>query len=134
MSETLPTFLPRLPIREALPDLLVALRDGTRAVLIAPPGAGKTTCVPLALLDQPWREGRIIMLEPRRLAVRAAAHRMADLLGEPVGKRVGYRIRMDTRISKDTLIEVVTEGIFARMIVDDPGLEGISAVLFDEFP
>ncbi|SNY91800.1 ATP-dependent helicase HrpB [Cohaesibacter sp. ES.047] len=133
MSETLPTFLPQLPIREALPDLLTALKTGSRAVLIAPPGAGKTTCVPLACLDQPWRDGRIIMLEPRRLAARAAAHRMADLLGEPVGKRVGYRVRMDSRISKDTIIEVVTEGIFARMIVDDPSLEGISAVLFDEF-
>lgn len=125
--------LPDLPIREALPELLAALRDGTRAVLIAPPGAGKTTCVPLACLDQPWRTGRIIMLEPRRLAARAAARRMAQLLGEPVGKRVGYRVRMESRISRETIIEVVTEGVFARMIVDDPSLEGICAVLFDEF-
>ena len=136
----LPDFLPDLPIREALPALLAALDEETRAVLIAPPGAGKTTCVPLALLDQPWLgamasegNGKIIMLEPRRLAARAAARRMAQLLGEPVGKRVGYRVRMESRISKETIIEVVTEGVFARMIVDDPGLEGVAAVLFDEF-
>ncbi len=127
------SHLPDLPIREALPSLLCALEREGRAVLIAPPGAGKTTCVPLACLDQPWRKGKIIMLEPRRLAARAAARRMAELLGEPVGKRVGYRVRMDSRISKDTIIEVVTEGVFARMIVDDPGLDGVSAVLFDEF-
>ncbi|WP_319411526.1 ATP-dependent helicase HrpB [uncultured Cohaesibacter sp.] len=135
-----PVILPDLPIREALPALLAALNAGTRAVLIAPPGAGKTTCVPLALLDQPWLaamvaegNGRIIMLEPRRLAARAAARRMAQLLGEPVGKRVGYRVRMESRVSRETVIEVVTEGVFARMIVDDPGLEGVAAVLFDEF-
>ncbi|WP_321448724.1 ATP-dependent helicase HrpB [uncultured Cohaesibacter sp.] len=139
-SISLPAFLPDLPIREALPGLLAALDAGTRAVLIAPPGAGKTTCVPLALLDQPWLaamtsegNGKIIMLEPRRLAARAAARRMAQLLGEPVGKRVGYRVRMESRISKETVIEVVTEGVFARMIVDDPSLEGVAAVLFDEF-
>ena len=113
--------------------MLAALEADNRAVLIAPPGAGKTTCVPLALMHQPWRTGRIIMLEPRRLAARAAARRMAYLLGEPVGKRVGYRVRMESRVSKDTLIEVVTEGVFARMIVEDPALEGICAVLFDEF-
>ncbi|WP_114007650.1 ATP-dependent helicase HrpB [Cohaesibacter intestini] len=133
MSKFDAILLPDLPIREALPSLLSALGDAGRAVLIAPPGAGKTTCVPLACLDQPWREGKIIMLEPRRLSARAAARRMAELLGEPVGKRVGYRVRMESRISKDTIIEVVTEGVFARMIVDDPGLEGVSLVLFDEF-
>ncbi|WP_316858807.1 ATP-dependent helicase HrpB [uncultured Cohaesibacter sp.] len=138
MTATTATPLPDLPIREALPALLTALEEGTRAVLIAPPGAGKTTCVPLALLDQPWRlaaegKGRIIMLEPRRLAARAAARRMAQLLGEPVGNRVGYRVRMESRISKETVIEVVTEGVFARMIVEDPGLDGVVAVLFDEF-
>nr|WP_321446280.1 ATP-dependent helicase HrpB [uncultured Cohaesibacter sp.] len=127
------SHLPDLPIREALPSLLCALEREGHAVLIAPPGAGKTTCVPLACLDQPWRTGKIIMLEPRRLAARAAARRMAELLDEPVGKRVGYRVRMDSRISKDTIIEVVTEGVFARMIVEDPGLDGVSAVLFDEF-
>ena len=125
--------LPALPIRDALPDLTLALASDSRAVLIAPPGAGKTTCVPLALLTQDWRDGRIIMLEPRRLAAKAAARRMASLLGEKVGQRVGYRVRMESRISSDTIIEVVTEGVFARMIVDDPSLDGISAVLFDEF-
>ena len=133
MTASTTISLPDLPIAEALPALLKALEDGSRAVLIAPPGAGKTTCVPLACLDQPWREGKIIMLEPRRLAARAAARRMAHLLGEPVGKRVGYRVRMESRISRETVIEVVTEGVFARMIVEDPGLEGISAVIFDEF-
>nr|WP_319390585.1 ATP-dependent helicase HrpB [uncultured Cohaesibacter sp.] len=140
MTQTTSISLPDLPIREALPGLLAALAEGTRAVLIAPPGAGKTTCVPLALLDQGWLEamtaagnGRIIMLEPRRLAAKAAARRMAQLIGEPVGKRVGYRVRMESRVSRETVIEVVTEGVFARMIVDDPSLEGIAVVLFDEF-
>ncbi|MCT4655786.1 MAG: ATP-dependent helicase HrpB [Cohaesibacter sp.] len=128
--------LPDLPIKEALPALLSALDKGNKAVLIAPPGAGKTTCVPLALLHQEWRHeqgGKIIMLEPRRLAAKASARRMASMLGEKVGGQVGYRVRMESRISKDTVIEVVTEGVFARMIVEDPSLEGVSAVLFDEF-
>ena len=103
-------------------------------MLQAPPGAGKTTLVPLALLDQPWLAGRkIVMLEPRRLAARAAAKRMADLLGEVVGETVGYRIRPDSKIGPKTRIEVVTEGILTRMIQDDPGLESIGAILFDEF-
>ena len=123
-----------LPIQEALPDLLAALADHSSAVLQAPPGAGKTTLVPLALLDQPWLGNqRIIMLEPRRLAARAAARRMADLLGEQVGETVGYRIRQDSRIGPSTRIEVVTEGILTRMIQDDPELSGIGAILFDEF-
>ncbi|MTJ82867.1 MAG: ATP-dependent helicase HrpB [Telmatospirillum sp.] len=123
-----------LPIVPVLPELLAALGDHRNAVLEAPPGAGKTTLVPLALLDAPWLRGRrIVMLEPRRLAARAAARRMADLLGDEVGGRVGYRIRQDSRVGPDTRIEVVTEGILTRMIQDDPGLEGIGAVLFDEF-
>ncbi|WP_439618649.1 ATP-dependent helicase HrpB [Shinella sp.] len=126
--------LPRLPVTEALPALGTALAAGTRAVLSAPPGAGKTTLVPLFLLGEAWRgDGRIILLEPRRLAARAAAGRMAALLGERVGDTVGYRMRLDNRVSAKTRIEVVTEGVFARMILDDPELPGIAAVLFDEF-
>ncbi len=103
-------------------------------MLVAPPGAGKTTRVPLALLAADWRgEGRIILLEPRRLAARAAAARMAATLGEAVGGTVGYRVRMERRVSSATRIEVVTEGVFTRMIVDDPSLEGVAAVIFDEF-
>lgn len=129
----MPDF-PALPIDDALPALLSALRTGTTAVLQAPPGAGKTTRVPLALLDQPWAaSGRIIMLEPRRLAARGAARRMAQMLGEEVGQTVGYRVRMDARVSAATRIEVVTEGIFLRRLQSDASLEGVSAVLFDEF-
>jgi ATP-dependent helicase HrpB len=122
-----------LPIDPVLPDLLAALdRDGA-AVLVAPPGAGKTTRVPLALLDASWRgDGRILVLEPRRLAARAAARRMAGTLGEDVGRTVGFRVRMESRVSAATRIEVVTEGVFTRMIVDDPSLDGVAAVLFDE--
>ncbi|MEN3150963.1 ATP-dependent helicase HrpB [Neorhizobium sp. IRAMC:178] len=124
--------LPRLPVTDVLSSIMDALQ-GTRAVLSAPPGAGKTTLVPLALLDQAWCAGKIILLEPRRLAARAAASRMASLLGEQVGERVGYRMRLDNKVSAKTRIEVVTEGVFARMILDDPELSGISAVIFDEF-
>jgi len=123
-----------LPIEAALPALLASLAAKPNAVLVAPPGAGKTTRVPLALLDAPWRgDGRIVMLEPRRLAARASAARMAKTLGEEVGDTVGYRVRMDAKVSKRTRIEVVTEGVFGRMILDDPELSGIAAVLFDEF-
>ena len=123
-----------LPIHEALAPLKAALADHTCAVLVAPPGAGKTTVVPLALMDQPWTAGgKIIVLEPRRLAARAAADRMARTLGERTGETVGFRVRMQSRISAKTRIEVVTEGVFTRMILDDPGLDGVAAVLFDEF-
>src|SRR5471030_670200 len=109
-----------LPIRDALPALLAALTRGSNAVLQAPPGAGKTTGVPLALLGQAWLGAcKIVMLEPRRLAGRAAARRMAELLGEPVGETVGYRVRLETRVSRRTRIEVVTDGVFTRMIQDD---------------
>lgn len=129
-----PARAPELPVEAVLPDLAVALNAGFSAVLVAPPGAGKTTRVPLALLEAPWRgDGRIILLEPRRLAARAAARRMAETLGEAVGERVGYRVRMDARVTDRTRIEVVTEGVFTRMILDDPELSGIAAVLFDEF-
>lgn len=130
----MPARLPDLPVSEVLGDIAAALEAGTRAVLSAPPGAGKTTIVPLHLLGAPWRgDGRIILLEPRRLAARAAANRMASLLGERTGETVGYRMRLDSKISSRTRIEVVTEGVFARMILDDPELKGIALVIFDEF-
>jgi ATP-dependent helicase HrpB len=123
-----------LPVEEILPQLQAALAERTSAVLVAPPGAGKTTLVPLRLLDAAWLgERKIIMLEPRRLAARAAAERMAKTLGERVGERVGYRVRMQSKVSARTRIEVVTEGVFSRMILDDPSLEGVGAVIFDEF-
>jgi len=128
-------LLPDLPIREVLTELGAALNDRGVTVLVAPPGAGKTTVVPLSLLSAPWLEERkILVLEPRRLATRAAARRMADLLGEAdVGGTVGYRIRLETRVSARTRIEVVTEGILTRMLQSDPALESVGAVLFDEF-
>ena len=118
-----------LPIDAALPDLTAALRKHSAAVLVAPPGAGKTTRVPLALLDAPWiGNGKIIMLEPRRIAARASAERMARTLGERVGETVGYRVRFGSKVSRQTRIEVVTEGIFSRQILDDPELTGVAAV------
>ena len=120
-----------LPIDPLLPELVAALDRAGMAVLQAPPGAGKTTRVPLALLD--GTPGRIVMLEPRRLAARAAAERLAETLGEPVGQRVGYRIRGEAQVSKATRIEVVTEGILTRMLQADPSLDGVGAVIFDEF-
>jgi ATP-dependent helicase HrpB len=128
------TNLPPLPVTEILPSLDDALASGNAAVLVAPPGAGKTTLVPLHLLGASWRKDRtIILLEPRRLAARAAASRMASLLGEDVGATVGYRMRLENKVSAKTRILVVTEGVFARMILDDPDLKDVAAVLFDEF-
>ncbi|MGR3291685.1 MAG: ATP-dependent helicase HrpB, partial [Paracoccaceae bacterium] len=124
---------PDLPIKDVLSALTKALRRGGVAVLQAPPGAGKTTVVPLAMLDANLTDRKILLLEPRRLAARAAAERMADTLGNSVGETVGYRIRGDAKISKSTRIEVVTEGILTRMIQSDPALSGVGAVIFDEF-
>ena len=123
----------RLPIDAALPDLLSALGASGLAVLQAPPGAGKTTRVPLAMLEAGIVDGKILMLEPRRIAARAAAARMAETLGEPVGRTVGYRIRGESKTSRETRIEVVTDGILTRMIQSDPALEGVGAIIFDEF-
>ncbi len=123
-----------LPIASALPELTAALAGGRRALLQAPPGAGKSTGVPLALLDAPWLAGRrILLLEPRRLAARAVAARMASTLGEQPGHTVGYRMRLDTRVGPRTRIEVVTEGILTRQLQRDPALEGVGLVIFDEF-
>lgn len=123
-----------LPVEEALGDVCAALLSCACAVLVAPPGAGKTTRVPPALLDETWLAGRkIIMLEPRRLAARAAATRMASEFGETIGQTIGLRARLQSRVGPRTRIEVVTEGVFARMILDDPSLDGVGAVIFDEF-
>lgn len=127
-------FATPLPIDAVLDELTAALARGSTAVLVAPPGAGKTTRVPLALLDAVWtKDKKIIVLEPRRIAARAAAERMAQTLGEKVGEAVGYRVRFGSKVSRATRIEVVTEGIFTRQILDDPELSGVAAVLFDEF-
>ncbi|KRP96247.1 ATP-dependent helicase [Bradyrhizobium yuanmingense] len=123
-----------LPIDAVLDDLSRTLEASNAAVLVAPPGAGKTTRVPLALLDAPWvKDKKIIVLEPRRIAARASADRMAKSLGERAGETVGYRVRFGSKISRATRIEVVTEGIFTRQILDDPELTGVAAILFDEF-
>jgi len=128
-----PFALP-LPVDEALPPLAEALSIGTSAVLVAPPGAGKTTRVPLKLMDAPWLQDRkIIVLEPRRIAARGAAERMAQSLGEPLGESIGLRARLNSRVGRNNRVEVVTEGVFTRMILDDPMLDGVGAVLFDEF-
>jgi ATP-dependent helicase HrpB len=138
MTESMSVDFSPLPIEAALPQLRTALRAGNAAVLVAPPGAGKTTRVPLALAEEEWAQksgkaGRILVLEPRRLAARAAAERMAQTLGEQVGETVGLRVRFGSKVSRKTRIEIVTEGIFTRLLIDDPMLEGVCAVLFDEF-
>lgn len=135
MDDTpLPDFsLPDLPVVECLPRLLAVLGAQPNAVLVAPPGAGKTTCVPLALLNAaPMDRGRILMLEPRRLAARAAAMRMASLIGEPVGRTVGFRTRLESAVSAATRIEVVTTGLLVRRLLGDPGLDGVSTIILDE--
>src|SRR5690348_12138369 len=133
-GEILRTFDTPLPIDAVLDELAATLVGRNAAVLVAPPGAGKTTRVPLALLDEPWAKGKkIIVLEPRRIAARASAERMARTLGERAGETIGYRVRFGSKVSRATRIEVVTEGIFSRQILDDPELSGVAAVLFDEF-
>src|SRR5215469_11002875 len=133
-GEILRNFDTPLPIDVVLDDLARTLVGRNAAVLVAPPGAGKTTRVPLALLDEPWaRAKKIIVLEPRRIAARASAERMAKTIGERAGETVGYRVRFGSRVSRATRIEVVTEGIFSRQILDDPELSDVAAVLFDEF-
>ncbi|WP_374680003.1 ATP-dependent helicase HrpB, partial [Hydrocarboniphaga effusa] len=126
--------LPQLPALEALPGLRAALADKGLAVLAAPPGSGKTTVLPLALLDEPWFAGqRMLILEPRRLAARTAAARMASLLGEKVGETVGYQVRFERRVGPNTRIEVITEGLLARRLQADPELPGVGLIVFDEF-
>ncbi len=126
--------LPELPIRDALPELREALRKHRNAVLEAPPGAGKSTVVPLALLEEPWLAGRrILMLQPRRIAARAVARRLAQLAGSEPGQLVGYRTRLETRVTAATRIEVVTEGILTRRLQSDAALEDVGCVIFDEF-
>ena len=122
-----------LPIYEVTSELISALKKHGRAILSAPPGAGKTTAIPLEILHSGFIEGKIMMLEPRRLAARAAAERMAEVLNEPIGRTVGYRIKGDQKTSNGTKIEVVTEGILTRMIQNDPELSGIGCIIFDEF-
>src|SRR5712672_3123200 len=123
-----------LPIDAALPELTSTLRARNAAVLVAPPGAGKTTRVPLVLAGEAWAtEKKILVLAPRRLAARAAAARMAATLGEAVGATLGYRVRFAAKVSRATRIEVVTEGVFTRLVLDDPTLANVAAVVFDEF-
>ena len=121
-----------LPIWSVVPEVDRLLRENRTLVVTAPPGAGKSTVLPLKMLDV-FPEGKILMLEPRRIAARQIAGRMASQLGEEVGETVGYRIRFEKRVGRRTRIEVLTEGVLTRMLVDDPSLEGVSALLFDEF-
>ncbi|MEL0283591.1 MAG: DEAD/DEAH box helicase, partial [Ilumatobacter sp.] len=126
------TTLPDLPVVAEIDRVRAALRERGRCILVAPPGAGKTTLIPIALLDDLPDNSRLLLLEPRRLAARAAARRMADLLGERVGATVGLTTRDDRIISRDTRIEVVTEGVLTRRLQNDPELPGVAAVIFDE--
>src|SRR3954452_20018692 len=127
------TLTTDLPVTAVLPRLAATLAAGRNAILIAPPRAGKTTLTPLALLAAPWRgDGSIVMLEPRRLATRAAATRMAALRGEPVGRTVGFRTRLEAAVSAETRIEVITEGLLIRRLLADPGLDGVAAIILDE--
>ena len=129
-----PDFSTALPIDDVIPDIQAALNQAHELVLEAPPGAGKTTRVPLALLNEPWlRNKKIIMLEPRRLAAKSSAERMAEQLGESAGQTVGFRIRMENKVSSNTRIEVVTEGILTRQLQQDPSLADVGLVIFDEF-
>ena len=122
-----------LPIEPLLPELIETLKQHGRLVLQAPPGAGKTTRVPLALAQQlPWSSGKVLVLEPRRLAAKMAARQMARSLGEAVGDTVGYRVRLDSCVGPNTRVELLTDGLFLRLLQDDPALSGVSAVLFDE--
>ena len=126
--------LPRLPVTNTLDTLKQSLAVRDEVVLQAPPGAGKTTLVPLALMHEPWLAGKkILMLEPRRIATKTAAHRIASLIGESPGRTVGYRMRLDTKVSRHTRIEIITEGILTRMLQQDPALEDVGLVIFDEF-
>ena len=128
--KTLPAT-PSLPVDAILDDLKQALCERHEVVLEAPPGAGKTTHVPLALLNEPWLSGqKILILEPRRIATKNAAHRMATLLNEPVGQTIGYRMRLESKTSRTTRIEVITEGILTRLLQHDPSLDGIGLVIF----
>ena len=125
---------PRLPIDDVLAQLTAVLDSQRNAVLVAPPGAGKSTIVPLELLQASWLAGqRILVLEPRRIAARAVAARMASLVGEALGETVGVRARLGTRVGPRTRVEVITEGVFTRMVIDDPSLAGVGVVIFDEF-
>ncbi|MGZ4791077.1 MAG: DEAD/DEAH box helicase, partial [Ilumatobacteraceae bacterium] len=128
----LPAAADDLPVVDVLPQLSAALEQHGSALLVAPPGAGKTTIAPLWLIEQHWLEGKIVMLEPRRLATRAAARRMASLLRTEVGGLVGYQTRDERRIGRDTRIEVVTEGVLTRRLQHDPELPGVGLVIFDE--
>ena len=125
---------PELPVLEVLPEMSAALDAGDDIALVSPPGSGKTSCAPLAMLDAGWRNGRkIILLEPRRVAARAAAWRMSDIAGDEVGGLIGYRLRLESRFSPKTRILVLTEGLLVRRLLDDPELQDVAAVIFDEF-
>ncbi|MGL5501598.1 MAG: DEAD/DEAH box helicase, partial [Plesiomonas shigelloides] len=124
---------PDLPICAVIPDVLAALQQHPAVLLSAPPGAGKSTYLPLTLLEQPWLSGTILLLEPRRLAARSIAERLSSQLGERCGQTVGYRMRAEAKVSAMTRLEVVTEGVLTRRLQQDPELNGVSLIIFDEF-